>query len=179
MPQFSGYGPMQGFNPFDPDRLNAAVNQEGNILNAQTQQQGNLLNRLSAYERNFVDHDLGLKQNDTNRYGIDTGRSNLLDQIASSDRQFTQQNATNQFGIQAGYDQGLFSSLANLAGNRYGADRAAQASLGSAAIGAQANMLGPMFQQQRFATLAPHVLGALGSLGKGGSNLSNAIMGAK
>lgn len=171
--------PMMGFNPFDPQRLQAAVQQEGNILNAQTQQQGNLLNRLSAYERNYVDHDLGLKGNDTNRYGIDTGRQNILSQLASQDRNFALGDATNRFGIQAGYDSNLFSSLANLAGNRYGADRSAQAQLGSAALGAQSNMLGPMLQQQRFRTMAPHILGALGSLGKGSSNLSNAIMGGR
>lgn len=171
--------PMQGFNPFDPQRLQAAVQQEGNILNAQTQQQGNLYNRLSAAERNFVEHDLGLKGNETNRYGIDTGRSNILDQLASQDKNYALGNATNQFGIQAGYDSNLFSSLANLAGNRYGADRSAQASLGSAALGAQSNMLGPMLQQQRFRTMAPHVLGALGSLGRGGGNLSSAIMGGQ
>src|SRR5688572_2435211 len=71
----------------DASRLNASVNSQGNILQAQTQQQGNLLNRLSAYERNYVDHDLGLKGNETNRYGIDTGRQTALDQIASGDRQ--------------------------------------------------------------------------------------------
>jgi hypothetical protein len=171
---------MQGFNPFDPQRLAAAVAQEGNQLQAQTQQQGNLLDRLSAYERNFVDHDLGLKGNDTNRYGIDTGRQNVMSQLASQDKNYAMGDATNRFGIQAGYDSNLFSSLSNLAGNRYGADRSAQAALGSAALGAQSSMLGPMLQQQRFNTMAPYVTSALGSLNKGmGSNLSNAMTGGK
>jgi hypothetical protein len=163
-------------NPWSPDVMSAQVAQEGNHIQGYTQQQGNLLNRLSAYERNYVDHDLGLKNNETNRYGIDQGRQNVLSQLASQDKNYAMGDATNRYGIDQTHNSNLFSSLANLAGNRYGADRGAQAALGSAALGAQSNMLGPMLQQQRFMSLAPHVLGALSSVGRGGSNLSNAIM---
>lgn len=148
----------------------------GDFLNAYVTDKGNLLNRQSAWERNFLDQENNYLQNATNRYGIDAGRNNLMTQLQSQEGIFRQQDATNRFGLQTDYDKSLFGDLANLAGNRYGADRAAQASLGSAAINAQSNMLAPMLQQQRFMSLAPHVLGALGSLGKGGSNLSNAIM---
>lgn len=150
-----------------------------NYLDAFVRDKGNLLNRLSAHERNFVEHDLGLRGLDLGRYQTDTGRSNILDQLRSQETIARLQDATNRFGVQADYDASTFGSLANLAGNRYGSDRAAQAQLGSAAIGAQSNMLAPMLQQQRFMSLAPHVLGALGSLGQGGSNLSQALMGGQ
>ena len=159
--------------------LNAQVASEGNNLNFLSNQHATNANRLSAWERNFLDHDLGLKRNETDRYNIDTGRSNILSQLATQESLGRMNDATNRFGVQSQYDASLFGDLADLAGSRYGADRGAQAALGSAALSAQSNMLAPMLEQQRFMSLAPHVLGALGSLGRGGSNLSQAIMGAQ
>lgn len=151
----------------------------GDFLNAFVRDKGNLLNRLSAYERNFVDHDLGLAQQATQRQNINTQRSNLLDQIASQNRNVDVRNQTQRYGIDQDFKLGDLTSQRNLTGTKYSADRGAQAQLGSAGIAAQANMLGPMLQQQRFNTLAPHVLGALGSLGQGSSNLSQALMGGQ
>lgn len=142
--------------PSTYDIMRLGVQSQGNFLNNQTAQQGNLLDRLSAYERNFVNHDLGLKQDRTNRYGIDAQRTVGL---AGADAQ--------RYGADRSYDANVFSSLSNLAGNRYGADRAVQGQLGSAAIGAQAQLVPAFLQQQRFQSLAPHVLGAIGSLGSG------------
>lgn len=159
--------------------LNAAVDQEGNRIRGYSDQQRNLFDRLSAYERNYLDHDLGLKGDATNRYNIDTGRQNILSQLASQDKNYALGDATNRHGIDQNYQSNVFGSLASLAGNRHGADRAAQATLGSAALNAQSNMLAPQLQQQRFTTMAPHILGAISSLGRGQSALSNSLMNRK
>lgn len=147
--------PMMGFNPWDPGLLNAQVAQEGNRLNYLGNQQGNLLNRLSAYERNYIDHDLGLRNaraaqtqadaamqrvgvdstlgrlnDETNRLQIGTNRSNILDQLASQDW------AT---GLNAQTD--YLTGLNNANANAFGSNRAAQASEYGAGLNYQSNLL--------------------------------------
>ena len=111
--------PQMGFNPWDPG-----------YLQAQAQSQGNLLDRQTAWERNFIEHDLGLKglQLQAQQAQQSAGTQQALSSAGRAGSGGGVTRSNDQARAQSeryGADVGYLSNLLGANANAFAADRQA------------------------------------------------------